>query len=77
MVMTPIFKICPFMDALIHHCRDEYTPERELSIDESMVGYKGRLSFIQYLLNKSTKWGMTCWQAVIPSTGGCTQVYIS
>ena len=47
MVMTPIFKIRPFMDALIQHCRDEYTLGRELSIDESMVGYKGRLSFIQ------------------------------
>ena len=52
----PLYKIRPSTNAFIQHCRDQYTPGRELSIDELMVGIKGRLSFIQYLPNKPTKW---------------------
>ena len=51
----PLFKVRPFLDPLIHNFQDAYHPSRELSIDESMIGFKGRLSFIQYLPKKPTK----------------------
>ena len=54
----PLFKVRPFLDPLIQNFQDAYQPSRELSIDESMIGFKGRLSFIQYLPKKPTKWGM-------------------
>ena len=38
-----------------------YTPTQSLSIDESMVGFKGRLAFLQYMLKKPQKWGMKAW----------------
>ena len=53
-----LYKVCPFLDALILHIKQAYTLGREISVDESMIGFKGRLSFIQYLPNKPTKWGM-------------------
>ena len=41
--------------------QDSYTPAENLSIDESMVGFKGRLAFLQYMPKKTQKWGMKAW----------------
>ena len=49
--------------------RGAYTLNRELSVDEAMVGFKGRLSFIQYLPKKPTKWGMKAFVLADSSTG--------
>ena len=38
-----------------------YVPGKEVSIDESMIGTKARLSFLQYLPKKPTKWGVKVW----------------
>ena len=43
---------------MLKNFQKAYNPSRELSVDESMIGFKGRLSFIQYLPKKPTKWGM-------------------
>ena len=51
----PLFKIRSFLEPLIANFQECYTPHRE---DEAMVGFKERLSFIQYLPKKPTKWGM-------------------
>ena len=50
----PLFKVRP----LIKNFQEANHPSHELSIDESMIGFKARLSFIQYLPKKLTKWGM-------------------
>ena len=55
---NPLFKIHPFMDLLIENFQKSYIPSRELSLDESMIGFKGRLGFIQYMPKKPTKWGL-------------------
>ena len=59
------------LDPLIKNFQEAYHPSREFSIDESMIGIKGRLSFIQYLPKKPTKWGM---KAIVfaDSKNGCT-----
>ena len=54
----PIFKLRPLIDPLLRRFKETYRAGRELSVDESMIGFKGRLSFIQYLPKKPTKWGM-------------------
>ena len=35
-----------------------YINNQELSADDSIIGYKDRLSWIQYMPNKTTKWGI-------------------
>ena len=34
----PLYKIRPFMDQLIRNFQEAYTPSREISLDESMIG---------------------------------------
>ena len=47
----PLYKIRPFLTPLLHHFKEAYTLGREVSVDESMIAFKGRISFIQYLPN--------------------------
>ena len=54
----PLYKVRPFVTPLIEHFQSSYTLHREVSLDESMIGFKGRLGFIQYMPKKPTKWGM-------------------
>ena len=37
--------------------KSSYTPNQNCSVDESIISYKGRLSFLQYLPKKPHKWG--------------------
>ena len=53
-----LHKIRPLLDSLIMSFKTHYTPTKCLSIDESIVGFKGRLFFVQYLPKKPTKWGI-------------------
>ena len=55
---NPLSKVRRFLDPLIKNFQEDYHPSCKLSIDESMIGFKGRLSFFQYLPKKPTKWGM-------------------
>ena len=54
----PLFKVRPFLDPLLSNFRSNYSAHREISVDEQMIGFKGRLHFIQYLPKKPTRWGM-------------------
>ncbi len=54
----PLYKLRLFLLPLIAHFQSLYTLHREVSIDESMIWFKGRLGFIQYVPKKPTKWGM-------------------
>ena len=45
-----LFKLRHFMDPLIRSFHEMFIPQQQLSIDEAMISYKGRLSFLQYLL---------------------------
>ena len=65
----PLFKLRPFLDPLIRNFQSSYSLGREISVDESMVGFKGRLWFIQYLPKKPTKWGMKAFVLADSVTG--------
>lgn len=53
-----LWKIRPILTKLVERCQSLYSPHQQLSIDESMIGTKCRLSFIQYLPKKPVKWGV-------------------
>ena len=52
----PLYKLRPFIHPLVSNFQQNYILSREVSIYETMNGYKGRLSFIQNLPKKPTKW---------------------
>ena len=58
----PLFKVRTLIDLVLPRCRDNYKPGCDLSIDEGMIGFKGRLHFRQYMLAKPTKWGIKVWE---------------
>ena len=64
-----IFKIRPLVDKLIRAFQTSYSLKSEISIDESMISYKGRLAFLQYLPKKPHKWGMKAWVLAEAKTG--------
>jgi len=45
-----------------------FLPERDISIDESMVPFKGRNFMRQYTRMKNIKWGMKVWGAAASDT---------
>ena len=55
---SPLFKIQPLLDIVDPTYMWVYSPRRELSLDESMVKFKGRIFFRQHLPAKPTKWGI-------------------
>ena len=54
----PLYKIRKFVDRIVGNFRKAYNPATHLSVDEQMIGFKGRLSFKQYMPAKPTKWGV-------------------
>ena len=57
----PLFKIKPVLNYMNERFTAVYQPGKELDIDESMVGFKGRLSFIQFMPAKRTRFGIKNW----------------
>ena len=64
-----LYKIRPLLNLLLESYKDAYIPTQNLSIDESMISFKGRLSFLQYLPKKPHKWGMKAWVLADSSNG--------
>ena len=64
-----LFKLRPLLDSLVERFKLMYQPNRELAVDESMIGFKGRLSFLQYIPNKPHKWGLKAWVLADSRTG--------
>ena len=56
-----LFKVRPFLDAVVKNLREEYRPKQNLSVDEDLVGFKGQLSMKQYLPMKPVKRGIKIW----------------
>jgi hypothetical protein len=58
----PIHKIRPVFEMALRNFQGHYDPHRDLSVDEAMVSFKGRLAFKQYMPAKPTKWGIKVWE---------------
>ena len=54
-------KVCPILDRVRKTFPENYSLTANVSIDEQMIGTKGRLSFLQYLPKKPKKWGIKLW----------------
>lgn len=68
---NPLFKIQPLLDIVNPTYEKWYQPARDLSLDESMVKFKGRLFFRQYLPAKPTRWGIKQFVLAEAKTGYC------
>jgi len=55
-----LWKVRYLVDVLSTRCLELHNPP-QISVDESMIGTKCRLSFIQYLPKKPVKWGIKVW----------------
>ncbi len=65
----PLYKIRPFLDKILENFQFCFQLGREVSLDESMIGFKGRLGFIQYMPIKPTKWGLKAFVVSDSVTG--------
>lgn len=64
-----LFKVRPLLDILNEKFKSTFHPSRYLSIDESMIGFKGRSSLKQYLPLKPIKRGFKVWAITCAVTG--------
>lgn len=51
-------KAQPLINMLISNYQETYNPTRELSIDESLLHFRGRLAFRVYIKNKKDRYGI-------------------
>ena len=65
----PLQKIRPLLDITMPCLSLYYTPLKELSVDESMRKFEGRIYFRQYIPNKPTRWGIKIWTLCESKTG--------
>ena len=64
-----LYKVRPLLDLVVSAFKNAYTPHQSLSVDESIIGFKGRLCWVQYMPNKPTKWGIKAWVLADSSNG--------
>ena len=64
-----LFKIRWFVNYLNNKFQSVYMPYGQFSLDESMVKFKGRLGFRQYMPAKPIKWGVKIWSLCEADTG--------
>lgn len=64
-----LWKVRPLLDVVSQQSLELYAPYPQISVDESMIGTKSRLSFIQYMPKKPVKWGIKNWVCADSVTG--------
>ena len=64
-----IDKVSPLLVHLLVRFQSIYYPHHEISIDETVIGFKGQVSFIQYCPLKPTKWGLKAFLLADSETG--------
>lgn len=57
-----LHKIRPLIDLLKNQCHNVYQPGMNLSVDESLVLYKGRLKFRQYIKINPARFGIKLYE---------------
>jgi hypothetical protein len=71
------YKIRPILDTVVNNFKSNYIPEREISLHECMLVWRGHLRFCVYNPGKITKYGILVWM-VCESMSGCicnVQIY--
>lgn len=62
----PLYRIRPLFDIFHSRMKEIYYPTKELSLDESMLLWRGRLYFRQYMKNKKHKFGINIYMLTQP-----------
>ena len=62
-------KVQYVMDAIVHQFQSTFNCNREVSVDEAMIPFKGRSSLKQYLPKKPVKRGFKVWVLADSKTG--------
>ncbi len=62
-------KIQPFLDLIIPLFQRHLIPTQELSIDEAMIAFRGRVGFRQYIRGKPQPWGIKAYVLSESRTG--------
>lgn len=62
-------KIRPLLDFVKRTCQSNYMPAQQLSVDETLVMYKGRVQFRQYIPTKRSKYGIKIYCLCESSSG--------
>ena len=65
----PLYKVRPIVDHLSAVFSKYYQPSCKLSIDEMMIGTRCRISFLQYMPKKPTRFGIKVWVIAEAKTG--------
>lgn len=55
---SKLYKIWPFLEYVNKKFSEVYVPKRDISIDESLMLYKGKLSWKQYIPTKRSRFGI-------------------
>ena len=69
-------KIQPFIDLLVPLFQQHLIPSQELSIDEAMIAFRGRVGFRQYIRGKPQPWGIKAYVLSESRTGYMYNVII-
>jgi hypothetical protein len=69
-----LFKLKPILDLLKVRFSSVYTPGSIVSVDETMIPWRGRLLFKQYLLGKAHKYGVKMYK--LADTNGYTWNFV-
>ena len=65
-----LYKICTILNIVVNNFITNYIPDREISLDEGMLGWRGHLRFCVCSPGKITKYGILV-QMVCGSSTGC------
>ncbi|XP_046555943.1 piggyBac transposable element-derived protein 4-like [Haliotis rubra] len=66
-----LFKVRYILDTMRTAFQSHYRLHKQVSVDEAMVPFKGRLSIKQYMKDKPTKFGVKVWVLADSVTGYC------
>ena len=64
-----LYKICTIVDTVVNNFRTNCVPDRDISLDEGMLAWRGRLRFRVYNPGKITKYGILVQMVCESSTG--------
>ncbi|XP_068097888.1 piggyBac transposable element-derived protein 4-like [Hyperolius riggenbachi] len=62
-------KIWEVYRLVVENFRNTYVPQRDISVDESLMAYKGKLSWIQYIKTKRARFGVKSFMLCESATG--------
>ncbi|XP_071943879.1 piggyBac transposable element-derived protein 4-like [Antedon mediterranea] len=69
-----LYKVRPILDHMLTKFRELYTPGQNISIDEGMLSWRGRLGFKVYNKEKPIKYGIKSYVLTDSATSYCWQL---